>query len=135
MKYYHTKNDPLPGSNYNDIHKQVNGIYNKIEKRTKRQPYIRSAYFKKEKIFFNYFWQHIRQKREKDKVRRLKYFACAIDLIQNSKNEPEINVNRNRSYELLYKFFGKSSRKIFFVQIKENKKTGAKYLMSCFPEK
>jgi hypothetical protein len=62
----------------------------------------------------------------------MKYFRAAIELIQNSKNEPEIKKNPNKPSEIFYRFAGLTAeREIFFVQIKENKKK-QKFFMSCF---
>lgn len=109
-------------------------VFNQIKKKTKRNPYIRSAYFNKQKIFFDYFWEHLMQKSLKERVRRLKYFSCSIELIENSRNKPHIEINRNKPKETLYRFLGTAKTKeLFYVQIKENRKTGNKYFMSCFP--
>ena len=66
MEYYQTKIKKIPGSNYREIIRQVNRIYKKIEKQTKRKMYVRSAYFSKEKVFFDYFWAHIKKTRYGD---------------------------------------------------------------------
>ena len=95
---------------------------------------MRSMYFKKEKIFFDYFWDHLRQKLPKERFRRLKYFKASIELIKNSRNQPILKENIGKK-EILYRFSGVTFEKeSFFVQIKEDKK-GKKYLMSCFEQK
>ncbi|MEF3692337.1 MAG: hypothetical protein V3574_04775 [Candidatus Moraniibacteriota bacterium] len=105
-------------------------LYNEIEKKTKRKTYLRSAYFKKEKVFFDYFKKHIFQKSPRERMKRLKYFKAAIELIKYSKNKPIIKENGK---EVFYRFAGMTKeRELFYVQIKENKK-GEKYFMSCFP--
>ena len=71
---YQTKTRKLPGTSYSEVRKQALAVFNEIKKRTKRKPYIKSAYFNKQKVFF-------------------------------------------------------------YVQIKEDKRSGRKYFMSCFPEK
>lgn len=107
-------------------------VYDEIKKKTKRRPYIRSAYFKKEKIFLDYFREHVFQKSPKDRMNRLRYFKASVELVKNSKNDPTIKSNPNKIHETLYKFAGLTAEKeIFFVQIKEDKK-GNKYFMSCF---
>lgn len=109
-------------------------VYRPIKKRTKRKPYIRSAYFKKEKVFLNLFWEHLFRKHEKDRIRRLKYFGGAIELIRYSHNQPASKENPNRRSEMLHRFAGLTKNKeLFFIQIKENKKSGQKHLMSIFP--
>ena len=135
MIRYQTKIKKLQGKNYTLVNKGAKYIFNQIRKQTKRQPYVRSSYFNKEKVFFTYFWQHLLQKSLKERVRRLKFFPCALDLIKNSRNKPSIYKNPYRDYEIWYRFSGitKEGEK-FYVQIKKDKKTNKKYLMSCFPK-
>lgn len=114
----------------------IRWIYGSLycQNKTKRTPYVRSVYFKKEKIFLTIFWSHLHKKSEKDKTRRLKYFECAIDLIKNSKIEPTIKENPNSKTELLYRFLGRTSGgELFAVQIKMSKTNKKKYLISIFP--
>ena len=133
---YQTKIKKLPGTSYAEVRKQALAIFNEIKKKTKRKPYVRSAYFNKQKVFFDYFWQHLLEKSLKERTRRLKYFACALDLIKNSRNKPIIKQNPNKKIEILYRFAGLTKEKeLFLVQIKEDKKNDKKYLMSCFPWK
>lgn len=135
IQAYLTKTKKLSGTNYAEVYKKAFGVYSQIKKRTKRRPYIRSKYFKKDKIFLGIFWQHLNQKlNNKDKIRRVKYFPCAIELIQNTKFEPTSKENPNRKSEILHRFAGITSEKeIFFVQVKESKTTSQKYLISIFP--
>jgi len=136
MKYYQSRIDRLKGTRLEDVYKKAQLVYTNIKKHTKRQPYIRSAYFKKSKIFFNYFWVHDKQKSRKQRTDRLLYFPCAIDLIKNSKLEPTVKINPNKPSEILYRFAGKTrDNKVFYIQIKEVKRSQRKYLMSIFPEK
>lgn len=136
MKAYRTKSGKLPGTRYAEVYKKAFQLYKPIKAKTKRRPYVRSAYFKKEKIFLESFWQHARQKNPRDRMRRLKFFNCALELIKNSRYEPTSDINRKKRIEILHKFGGITKEgELFYVQIKENKKTGAKYFMSCFPEK
>jgi len=135
MIFYQTKTKKLPGTNYSEVRKHALLILNQIKKRTKRRSYIRSAYFNKQKIFFDYFWVHLLQKNPEERTRRIKYFPCAVDLIKNSKITPISMENINNKNETLHRFVGKTKdKKIFFVQIKENKKNDKKYFMSCFPK-
>ncbi len=136
MKAYQSKFRKLPGTNYKEVYPSASAIFKQIKSRTKRKPYIRSAYFNKEKVFLDYFWQHLRQKNLKDRTRRLKYYQGALDLIKNSKLEPTSKQNPDRSSEILHRFVGLTRNKeVFFVQISENKKTDQKYFMSVFPLK
>ncbi len=134
MKAYQTKVKKLPGSEYDELYPRAFNIYKKIKSSSKRRPYVRSKYFKKDKIFLDYFWEHLHQKNSKDRVRRLKYYSCALDVIRNSKHDPESKQNPNRTSEILHRFKATTDRDIFFVQIKEDKRSGQKFLLSIFPE-
>jgi len=134
MNYYLVKSKKLAGTNYAEVRQQALIVFNQIKKRTKRKPYIRSAYFNKQKIFFDFFWPHLLQKSLKERTKRLKYFACGIDLIINSRQKPLTQANRNKENEILHRFIGATKNKeLFYVQIKENKRSKSKYFMSCFP--
>ncbi len=135
MKSYQTKSSKLSGSDFYEVNQKASVLYKSIKKRTKRRAYIRSAYFKKDKIFIDLFWQHLFDKVNwRDRVRRLKYFPCAIELIRYSNFEPESKENPNKKMEILHRFGGITKEKdMFFVQVKENKRTGQKFLISIFP--
>ena len=131
---YQTRSKKVPGTNRTEVYRGALNLFSEIKRKTKRRPYIRSAYFKKEKIFFDYFWDHLRQKPYRDRLERLKYFYAAVELVQKSKNKPLIKINPNKPKEFFYRFAGLTKeRELFFVQIKENSKTKCKYFMSCFP--
>jgi hypothetical protein len=133
MKSYFTKIKPLPGTNYSEIYRNAMALYKHIAGKTKRRPYIRSAYFKKDKIFLDYFWDHIRQKNLRDRVRRLKYYPCALDLLTHSRVAPSSHRNQMKKSELLYRFMGICENDArFYVQVKENKR-GEKHFMSVLP--
>ena len=133
---YLTNTKKLPGTNYAAVRKHVIIIFNQIKRRGKRRPYVRSDYFHKQKIFFDYFWQHLLQKSPKERTKRLKYFAAAIEVIKKSRNHPTSEENPHKKGEMLHRFAGLTQeRELFYVQIKENKRSGGKYFMSCFPEK
>lgn len=133
MIAFQSKVARITGSNDRDIHKKVRRLFNQIEKQTKRKPYLRSPYFKKQKVFFDYFWVHLNQKGNIERISRLKYFECALDLIANSRNKPSSRVNPNKKNEILYRFGGLTKQKeLFFVQIKEDKKKKKLYFMSVF---
>lgn len=134
MKTYQCRFNKLAGTDYKEIHSKALAVYKQIKSKTKRKPYIRSAYFNKEKIFLDYFWQHMWQKNWRDRNRRLRYYLCAIDLMKNSRVEPISKQNPNKPTEILHRFAGLSKNKeIFYVQIKEDKKTSQKHFMSVFP--
>lgn len=134
---YQTKTKKIPGTSLSEVRKHVNFLLNQIEKKTKRKPYILAAYFKnkskKEKIFFDFFEKHLRQKGPKERFERLKYFEAAIEVVKNSRNKPGIRTNPNNKNEIFYRFAGLTKNKeLFFVQIKENVRSKNKYFMSCF---
>ncbi len=67
-------------------------------------------------------------------MRRLKYYSAAIELIQRSKFAPHSKENPNKPLELLHRFAGITDEHLlFYVQIKENKRSGRKDLISIFP--
>lgn len=132
---YQTKIAVLTGTSFEEVAKKARRVFTEISKKTKRQAYVRSAYFKREKVFLNYYWPHLNQKEKRDRIRRLKLLPCALELIERSRNHPTMRVNPNNKHEILYRFAGLTSGKeLFRVQIKENTKTGNRYLMSTFYE-
>ncbi|MEK7065326.1 MAG: hypothetical protein AAB963_02680 [Patescibacteria group bacterium] len=135
MQIYKTKARRLPGTHWHQVMKKAFGQYKEIKRKTKRRPYIRSAYFNKEKVFLELFWNHLREKVNiKDRTRRLKYFPCAIELIENNRYQPTSRENPNRRDEILHRFMGSTPNdEVFFVQIKEERKNGQKWLISIFP--
>jgi len=134
MIYYKTKKQKISGTSFKEVNKTAKIIFKQITSKTKRTPYIRSKYFKKEKIFLNLFWSHLFEKREKDRVRRLKFYDCALDLIKNSTYDPETRENFRKKDELLHRFHGiLASGEKFVVQVKENKRTKRKDLISIYP--
>lgn len=135
MKLYKTKVGKLTGKDYPDLYKKAFNIYKQIKQRTKRKPYIRSVYFRKDKIFLELFWQHLHQKNWRDRKRRIRYYPCAIELIRHSHINSISTDNPNNPSEILHKFSGITPDKnIFYVQIRENKRNNQKHLMSIFPE-
>jgi hypothetical protein len=135
MKVYKSKYDQIPGSSHWEIIKAARYEYHKIQKRTpRRQAYIKSQYFRKDKVFINQFWEHLKQKHPGDQLRRAKLFICAIDLIRHSPHLGDtIYGNDNRNIGL-HRFYGKTKDGLqFCVQIRENKRTGRKDFMSVFP--
>ena len=132
---YQAKSSKLPGTSYKEVYKHARAVFEPIKRRTKRRPYIKSAYFSKQKIFFDFFWVHLwKSGGNKERVRRLKYFKASIEVLRYSRNHPATKENPNKKSELLHRFAGLTKEKeIFYVQVKENKRTGRKYFMSCFP--
>lgn len=134
LEVYRTNKKKIRGTSFSEVNKTAEAIYKTIKSKTKRTPYIRSKYFKKEKVFLSLFWHHLFDKREKDRVRRLKFYDCALDLIRNSNFDPETRENFQKKDELLHRFHGitKNSER-FVVQIKENKRSKRKDLISIYP--
>lgn len=134
MNFYQSKLNTIGGTDYGKIHDVALREYKKIAKKTKRRPYVRSTYFKKAKVFLGPFWDHLWQKNWQDRTRRLKFYLCAIDLIKNTKFDPETKDNPNNVKEIVHRFTGKSKDgEKFYVQIKESKRDNQKTFMSVFP--
>ncbi len=134
MKIYQVSTKKISGTKYAEVYPKAYALFKELRRKTKRRPNLRSAYFKKDKIFLDYFWEHLHQKNSRDRTRRLKLYACALELIKNSKNEPTTKENPNKKSEVLHRFAGMTpERELFFVQINEDKKTGQKFLLSVFP--
>jgi hypothetical protein len=131
MEIYRTKIKPVPGTNYSEVYPRAWALYKQIASKTKRRPYVRSAYFNKEKVFLDLFWD-VRQKNLRDRARRLKYYPCALDLIGYSRIRPSSQLNPMRKSEILHRFTGIYMDKLFHVQIKEYK-SGEKHFISIFP--
>lgn len=135
MQVYKTKAKIITGSDFHEVHQRAFGLYVEIKKKSKRRPYIRSVFFNKNKIFLDLFWHHLFEKKNwRDRVRRMKFFGCAIELIQKSRFQPKTKENPNKTSELLHRFYGVSADdQLFYVQIKEDKKKDQKFLISVFP--
>ncbi|MFA7278279.1 MAG: hypothetical protein WC101_04845 [Candidatus Gracilibacteria bacterium] len=136
MQYYQTRAEKITGSNFNEMRKKAEKLFDAIKKKSKRKPYIRSAYFKKDKIFLDYFWGHLYAKQNRrDRIRRIQFYEAAIELLKNTRLQPVSVDNPNNKNETLYRFYGKTNEGCaFIVQIKEHKKSGQKYFISIFPE-
>lgn len=136
MQYYKTRADKLPGTHWHQVMKKAFGLYKEIKSKSKRRPYLRSAHFDKEKIFLGIFWQNLHEKTNlNDKTRRLKYFPCAVELIQNSRIKPTTKPSKEETSVLLHRFAGITpDGDRFFVQIKEYTKNNQKWLISMFPD-
>jgi len=113
---YQAKAKKISGTSYSEVRKEALILFNQIKSKTKRRPYIRSAYFKKQKIFFDFFWPHLFQKNSKERMNRLKYFKSALDVIKNSKNHPTSEENPHKKGEILHRFTGLTeSKELFYV--------------------
>jgi len=134
MHVYQAKAKKLIGTSFPEVRKRAFRFYADIKKKSKRKPYVRSCYFKKEKVFLDLFWSHLFEKNYWDQTRRMKFLPCAIELIQKSHEKPDLKQNPNCKGEIFYRFFGKTSDgEGFCVQIKEDKRN-KKRLISVFPD-
>ena len=135
MQIYKTKTKKFHGPHFHTVHRQAFGLYTEIKKKTKRRAYVRSVYFDKEKVFLDLYWHHLFEKSNwRDRLRRMRFFGCALELIQNSHFKPNQTKNPNDVNEMLYRFYGMdANNEVFCVQIKENLKKKQKFLISVFP--
>lgn len=136
MQPFPVKAEMLGGITDKEVIKKAQDYFKVIKRKSKRQPYIRSAYFKKQKVFFTYFWKHIYQKPPSERRRRMRFLPCAVELIKKSNNAPESIINKSKEIEIFHRFTGiTKKREIFYVQIKENRRTKRYEFMSVFPAK
>lgn len=135
MNFYKVKSKKIVGTSYKEIHRNALRFYAKVVSQTKRRSYVRSAYFNKDKVFLDLFWDHLYKKENhRDKKRRLKFLSCAIELIKNSTLTPASMKNPNKPSETLHRFLGTTpDHEKFTVQIKESSKSKQKYFISVFP--
>jgi len=125
----------IAGASYRVVNKRAREYVELLQVRGKRQPYIRSPYFKKQKIFFNLFWRHLFDKYTHDRMRRLRLLPAALDLLMHSRNEPEIKPDKDAK-EKYYRFKGQTGDGVtFYVQVKEDIRADKRYLISVFPTK
>ena len=135
ISVYKTRAKKIKGSKYRDVAHSVRLSYKEIANRTKRDAYVRSAYFKKDKIFLKLFWTHLHEHPMYGQKRRLQFFDCAIDLLRHSTNPPETLPNPNGRNELVHRFAGiTETGERFYVQVKQELRSGKKYFMSVFPD-
>ncbi|MFH1670916.1 MAG: hypothetical protein ABIA92_05035 [Patescibacteria group bacterium] len=133
---YKCSKDPLRGTQLKVILPQARKIFRSLEKRTKRKPYIRSRYFNKDKIFFDYFWSDLKKKIPSERARRLKLLPCALEVLRYSRHEPLTIDDMQDSHLLRHRFAGRTQNGLlFYVQVKQNKRTGTKQFLSVFPSR
>lgn len=129
--YYQSKYDRIRGSSDKEIFYEARRVFN-FYQRKRRLPYVRSKYFDKQKVFLSMFWKHLNDKSPPDRRRRIVYLRAAIDVMINSRIEPESFIVNSIVY---YRFYGETKGGEKFVsQIMKDKKAN-RYFMSCFPEK
>jgi hypothetical protein len=137
MHAYRSKYSELKGTDSDELTGIARYEYHMIQKRTpERVAYVRSRYFNRDKIFINNFWEHLNQKSPKERVRRLRLYACAIDLIRNSNYAPDTIYTHTDVDIGLHRFYGQTKNGTYFcVQIKQNKRNNRKDFISAFPIK
>lgn len=135
MQYYQTKAKKLKGKDFKEVHRIAFGIFLEIKKKSNRKPYIRSTFFGRDKVFLDFYWEHLFGKENwRDRLRRIKFFPAGLELIRQSNISPFLKQDPNKKEIMLHRFSGRTADgDEFFVQIKEFKKTGKKYLISIFP--
>jgi hypothetical protein len=135
MKPYKSKAELLSGSSYDEVLVLARREFDKIQKiAPRRNAYVRSTYFSKSKVFVSpLYWNHLMQEHRKNRVKRLKFYKAAIDLLRNSRFEPH-TIFRNGDY--LHRFYGITKEDIeYCVQVKQDKRTGRLDFMSVFDKK
>ena len=76
------------------------------------------------------------QKNLKERTKRAKLYLAAIDLLRNSRNEPETIFKRSDLSTLMHRFYGVTKDGVeFCVQVKQDKRSGRKDFMSVFERK
>jgi hypothetical protein len=124
MKFYQSKLAAISGDDYGVVERQARKLHKSIASKSKRRAYIRSSYFGSEKIFIDTFWEHLNQKTRNDRKRRLRYYPCAIDLLVNSRLEPDVKEHPNKNGNLVYRFYAKDiSGAEFIVQVNSDSRT------------
>ena len=127
MKVVQVKASPYSGSDYSELYPKARKLYNQIKGQTKRQPYVRSKYFKNQKVFIELFWVHLNQKNNKDRVKRIRFYGAGIELLREIRQEPITKSNPNKPNELLHRFAGVTIQgDLFYIQVKENTKLNVK---------
>lgn len=91
---------------YEDARKEALSHFSKLKAKSKRKLYVKSDYFGKQKIFFDYFWDLVFQKPIGSRKQRLKLLPCAVELVQKSSFLPESTTNPNKKQEIFYRFEG-----------------------------
>lgn len=137
MQVFQSKLGKLPGSSLKEVMKLARQEYHAIQKRSpRRTPYVRSKYFIKSKIFLNTFWGHLNQKSPKERVRRLKLYGCALDLLRDTTCDPESTYTYVDMHTGLHRLYGREKGGSYYcVQVKENKRNDRKDFISVFPVK
>lgn len=133
---FHSRHPLLSGSSYDEVVARARKEFNTIRRLTKRQPYVRSKYFRGDKIFMTVFWDHLMQKHRKDRMKRLRYYTAAIDLLRNTTISSDVVFDARNPDIILHRFYGITrDGSPFCVQVKEDKRSSRRDFMSVFDKK
>ena len=73
------------------------------------------------------------QKNLKERTKRLQLYNAAIDLLRNTRCEPETLFSKDDMSNLTHRFYGVTKEGVeYCVQVKQNKRSGRKDLISVF---
>lgn len=76
------------------------------------------------------------QKHRKERMKRLKFYSAAIDLLRNTTSSSDMIFDAKNLDIMLHRFYGKTKDGYeFCVQVKEDKRSGRKDFMSVFDRK
>lgn len=76
------------------------------------------------------------QKHRKERMKRLKFYSAAIDLLRNTTSGSDMIFDAKNLDIMLHRFYGKTKDgHEFCVQVKEDKRSGRKDFMSVFDRK
>ena len=135
-KIFHSRKTLIPGSSYTEVVARARKEFNTIRRITKRQPYVRSKYFRGDKIFMTVFWDHSMQKHPKERRKRLRLYSAAVDLFRNNTIHPDQVVENKLKGYILLRFYGITRDGVeFCVQIKQELRSNRKDFMSVFERK
>jgi hypothetical protein len=83
MNAYRSKYSPIAGSSHAEVIQAARYEYHKIQKLSpRRQAYVKSRYFNKDKVFINQFWEHLKQKHPGDQLRRRSFSYALLTLLE-----------------------------------------------------
>jgi hypothetical protein len=74
--HYKSRYSKLTGVNENELWHKARLVYGATVKSKRRKPYVRSKYFKNEKVFLDMFWSHTNSKKPHSVAQRLR---CRAD--------------------------------------------------------
>lgn len=135
MNIYQSKYNQLPGTSHQEAIKSARYCHQKVQNTNpRRKTFVRSKYFKGDKVFLAQFWPHLMQKRRGDQIRRAKLYLCALDLLRNTSHSSSMVVEKGHLESVLIRFEGRTKDGILYiVQVKYNIRSERKDLISVYP--